>query len=1068
MNKLVTVALLALGALAPAMARAGTTGALRGAVIHSETAEPLAGVTVIATSPALQGEEATLTDDQGRYTITGLPPGSYRLRFEFAGAATDRNNVAVSVDKTITVNVELSTAAVQGEVYTIDEVAPSVDVASTTTGITVTKEFIENVPQGRSRNFEETMRVSPSATVDNYGVSISGATSPENSYVIDGLNTTDPAMGLLGSRLVLDFVEELEIKEGGYGAEYGRATGGLVNVVTKSGSNELHGTVFAFYRPGFMEASRKLVIRAGESIGSRRALGYYLNAGFEVGGPIVKDKLWFHVGYAPEIQSDRWHRDIYAREDDPDGSGPLFDRYGTAVTHKVASDAFDSLGIVHQYRLKLTHAIDDDNRHALAVNGAPSFFNGARRNDFDPNTPSISMNGDPQTFKFDDRAGNLDGIYKYAGKFNNDKLQVEAWLGYHTQKRVYEPSSDAARNQPLIVYLYPRNLKDAQSAEVGTPSECDGTLDDGSPPCVVDGYAKGGFGQGLVARRKLERFTQKAAVTHLFDFGGLHQVKYGLDFEQNVYHSTRWYTGKGFYYAREDQNAEGVEVPYFQGQEYFAGGDASTPAPELVGKTQSHNWALFLQDSWNPTPTFTLNYGLRWEAQEFYGIKVNEDLSRTQEKKFGIYDNYAPRLGAMWDFLGNGRSKLFAHWGRFYESIPLDLMDRGFAGEGMMRSYLGAELAADGYPVAGTQCHDAAGNPITKEQVTDPRAQCKNGGQYVFGGSDSFVQPGLKGQYSEETLLGVEVELLPTWVMGMTGIYRTLESVIENISIDDGNAFLVANPGQFDRNRIDDLDRQIAKETDADKRARLELLRSQVALVNDFPKARRELYGLEFKIDKKLTKAFLVRGSYLWSWTYGNYPGLYQDNTLQLDPNGTSMYDLPSLLVNRTGYLPSDRRHRIKVDGYYQANLRDFGLGVPVLATLGAAFRVTSGKPIDVVGYDPIYGTDEAFLLPRGAGGRTPWTWAGDLHVGVRYMFDQTMGAELFVDLFNVTNNQQTTEVDSRYTADTVLPIKNGTTKDLPYAVTTSGQPVRKNPSYGRPTQYQLPFSGQLGARMFF
>jgi len=279
---------------------------------------------------------------------------------------------------------------------------------------------------------------------------------------------------------------------------------------------------------------------------------------------------------------------------------------------------------------------------------------------------------------------------------------------------------------------------------------------------------------------------------------------------------------------------------------------------------------------------------------------------------------------------------------------------------------------------------------------------------------------------------------------------------------------MIANPGNFNNARLDELDREIAKEKDPVKRQRLQTFRDQASAINNFPKPQREFYGLQFQVDKKLSKNYLVRASYLASWTYGNYPGLFQDNNGQLDPNVNSMYNLPSLTVNRTGSLPNDYRHRIKVDGYYQAKLEEFGMKMPMAFTLGASGRVTSGAPIEALGSDPDYSTDEAFLLPRGKAGRLPWTWSADLHIGARYNFDKSLGAELFVDLFNVTNNQQTVQVDTTYTSDDVRPIKNGTEADLPYATNTDGQPIRKNPNFKQPTGFQAPFSGQFGARVFF
>src|SRR6185436_3590725 len=118
---------------------------------------------------------------------------------------------------------------------------------------------------GATRSFESLAEVAPGATPDRYGVSISGTTSPENQYVIDGLSVNNPAFGILGTQLPVEFVKEVNVITGGYMPEYGRATGGYLDVVTKSGGNELHGSVFSSISPGVLEGAREPVQRAGST-----------------------------------------------------------------------------------------------------------------------------------------------------------------------------------------------------------------------------------------------------------------------------------------------------------------------------------------------------------------------------------------------------------------------------------------------------------------------------------------------------------------------------------------------------------------------------------------------------------------------------------------------------------------------------------------------------------------------------------------------------------------------------------------------------------------------------------
>src|SRR5439155_1211455 len=144
---------------------------------------------------------------------------------------------------------------------------------SSSTGMNIGQDFTRRVPISRpggkgsgSRSFESVAESVPGAKNDAYGVSISGTTSPENNYVLDGTTVNNPSYGTIGTPLTLEFIKELNVISGGYMPEYGRSTGGILNVVTKSGSNEFHGGVFTYYSPGALEGARKVVIRNGQVV----------------------------------------------------------------------------------------------------------------------------------------------------------------------------------------------------------------------------------------------------------------------------------------------------------------------------------------------------------------------------------------------------------------------------------------------------------------------------------------------------------------------------------------------------------------------------------------------------------------------------------------------------------------------------------------------------------------------------------------------------------------------------------------------------------------------------------
>jgi hypothetical protein len=540
----------------------------------------------------------------------------------------------------------------------------------------------------------------------------------------------------------------------------------------------------------------------------------------------------------------------------------------------------------------------------------------------------------------------------------------------------------------------------------------------------------------------------------LAEFAGLHQLKYGIDFEQlrsNLTHGNTGPTGaKGSFSDYKDAG-------YFKSQQYAVKkrGEPTAVVDQIPSIAQTLNWGAFIGDSWNPTPNLILNFGVRWEGQDFFGVLTPEtEMSKLQlAHKFAVLDNWAPRAGAVWDFLGNGKGVVRFNYGRFFEAIRFWDRTKCKANKGDA-GYLNPNDATD------------------LAKIKNPMNQCepfKNGARdRVLGGEDSIVAPGMRGQFSDEFVLSADVEPFPSWVFGIAGIYRYMGRVIEDMSVDGGETYMFSNPGDYDINSLEGIRQRMLREKDPEARSRLQKTYNLLPRVNEFPKPVRDIWQVQFRVDKKISDHFMLLATYVVSWASGNYPGLFSANNGQLDPNLTSQFDLPQLLVNRTGYLPQDRRHRIKLSGFYKAALKDFGIDSGWFFDVGASGRVQSGSPYEALGADDIYGSNEIFMLPRGAGGRTPWTWSLDLNLGAGYNITDTVTAELFAALYNVTNNQDPVAFDDAYTYDTVKPIVGGNFSQLAHARNVENRPVKVNPNYGNAVAFQAPFSAQLGFRLKF
>jgi hypothetical protein len=232
------------------------------------------------------------------------------------------------------------------------------------------------------------------------------------------------------------------------------------------------------------------------------------------------------------------------------------------------------------------------------------------------------------------------------------------------------------------------------------------------------------------------------------------------------------------------------------------------------------------------------------------------------------------------------------------------------------------------------------------------------------------------------------------------------------------------------------------------------------------PKPRRVYDGVTLSVNKTFTDNWLLTASYTYSSFRGNYPGLFSIRGVgapQIDPNILSEYDLLSLLPNKDGPLPGDIPNSFKVDAGYV-----WEMNPRATFNFGGNIRADQGQPISYLGAHPIYGPGEAYILPRGSGGRTPWTWQLNLRGGASYKLSKDYGLGFTLDLFNVTDNREVLTVDQNYTFDSVSPVVNGKPTDLPSLRNVAGQKAAPNNNFRNATAYQLPFSARLGAKLSF
>jgi outer membrane receptor protein involved in Fe transport len=1087
-------------ALPDARAQDATTGAIKGVVRDAETKEPLYGATVVIAS-GRSAPQTVITEEDGRYRVTSLPPGDgYTVTVYFADLTVELKGIAVQVNGTVTLNIPVSmeTLVVYGD-------WSDIDTDDTKKGKRFRREDWEKMPTPGT-DFESSIGQTPGTQNDGLGVAVSGSTSLESRYIVNGLDTTGLAYGNSGTSVLNDFIEEIEVVTGGYNAEYGRSTGGIINVVTRSGSNELAGSVFAYLTPGQLTAARDRAPTQATSIDARTDLDYELDFGAEVGGPIIKDNAWYWFGFAPQLAASTTTRttkrrtDCRIRLDSGELSTPAGERCTADAIQQYqdgeedvdpttgfyiyedlderelpsSSQAYSMLG-------KLNVAATPEHQGQLSLSATPSISRGQR------------TYGYVAEQRLESRTLTADAAFKWTSKLNDNKTELEAVIGVH-QSSVQFGSRGGQRDRQALQVLYFGSLGNWARLDRGGagPAESMATRqgcadNQGGDPyafivnCPDEGVGYAIGGPGSLADDMERRTAARLAAIHRVDALGNHEIKAGVDAEDNRIAHARNFSGDVYYQNLLDRShiyatrwvqlgaddADPAEFPD-RCRDRASGADyacdhlgAGDPGTQVEGQTV--NWSAYLRDSWQIRPHFTVNAGLRYEEQR---LRYADDLQDTRDPLTGrdlgknalvLQHLWAPRVGTIYDWTREGRSKVYGHWGRFYESIPMDINDRSFGGEVRYEQHFDA----------GDQCGDADegiggadGNQCQGIPAVDE----------LLYGSGVLIAPGLKPQYLDEILLGAEYEIVEGLKLGVTYQNRRLGRVIEDVSVDGAQTYIIANPGEWSREEDRALEAQIAGTVDPDERARLQAELDQFRRINMFDKPRRDYNALQFDVTRRFNKSFYLQGSYTYQRTTGNYPGLISYDNGQVDPNISSQYDLIELLANRSGPLPQDRPHYLKLDGYYTHDLKKFGL-----ATVGARFRALSGTPVDVLGRHARYGTGETFLLPRGSIRRTDFETGLDLHAGYQRPLRYGMQLEIFADVFNVFDDQGTFSVDEDYTyLSNVNPITGGTYHDLIWAKELDDQggettsPIKRNPNFGNVATRYAPMSARFGLRLTF
>ncbi|HXQ25769.1 MAG TPA: TonB-dependent receptor [Candidatus Acidoferrales bacterium] len=679
------------------------TGRILG-IVTDQSGGVLVGATVTITDVQRGAKRTIVTDSSGQYVAPELPPGVYTVRVEVAGfKAVERPNIQLEVAKDLSVDFSLQPGEVT-QTITVTQQVPLLDTTSSALGGTLSNEQINDLPLN-GRNYQNLLQLRPAVVRYPGGgfstTSTNGLRAEDNAYVIEGLFNSEPysgqgiinGAGIVGDSatiLPIDAIQEFNLIENPP-AEYGWKPGAIVNVALKSGTNSLHGTAYAFGRDDVLDARNFFNVAPNPKITTLEQFGGTL------GGPIVKDKLFFFGSY----EGQRYHLGNTFGVTTPitASSAPL----GTDPANVIPDAIHALLGAVPAIPISLV----SQKISGCTVTGSyPNEVTTCNGKGFPTNTTGSTgvSQGFPNDARTDDALGKVDyhandrntisGMYFFGDNSgiaeDFPELQPNWRSLIHTRAQVAGGSwvwTPSARWVNEARVGYSRLYQPTMPADLNVDPNAAYGLNTGVPfGPLTGGLPRIGFGPfftglggfkwpKIQGPNTIIQFIDHVSYSH-----GIHAIKFGGEIHRDGV------TGAGFGNARGSFKFLGGNTLGGNStalEDFFAGFPAV--ASVLAGDPTFHlsNWAyaLFVQDDIRLTRKLTINLGLRYELNTV--IKEQNNLLGNFDPNVGLvqvgkqisspyngdHTNFAPRAGFAWDPWGTGKTVIRGGGGLVYEVV---------------------------------------------------------------------------------------------------------------------------------------------------------------------------------------------------------------------------------------------------------------------------------------------------------------------------------------------------------------------------------------------------------------
>ena len=957
-----------------AAAAQSTTGSLYG------NAPAAAGATVVVQSDSGLKRSANV-DANGRYTLGSLPVGRYSISLERDGQVVEkRDNVLLKVGVGTEVSFGQSASGGATNLDAVNVTAaniPKIDVTNTVSKSVITSEQLDVLPLGRSAEAIALLApgvVAGSGEFSNGSrsvLSFGGSSVTENAYYLNGFNATNPLSAMGGVSLPYGSIDQQETFMGGYGAGYGRSTGGVINQLGKRGTNEWKFGFQTTWSPDSLAESPRDIYypnhtappgfeleddtgtvagslyrsRKGDKATRTSYSGY-------VSGPLIEDRLFIHLA---------------AEKDRTEGVSTSAGEAAQQVRSHYTYDTPKFYG-------KIDWNINDSNTlEYTRVENTDRY--GSYYRDFDYDT--MSEGERTGTFANTTKLKDEFDIFKYTGYLTDDLTLSAVWGRSKESNLEFNP-------------------QDSANAYISGPTNQDPSITGGTP---VRNDQTALYTKSPDAGSK----TRGLRVDLQYRIGS-HELTAGIDnMTYQGHNEGQAMTGPGYAWIYSRIAPGSSPAPAFDIA--APGGDGYYVQKYIFSTTTSmsvEQKAYYLEDRWQVSPNVLLTLGLR--NDKF----TNYNSSAVAYVESG--DQWAPRLGASWDVFGDSSLKVFANLGRYYLALPNSVAIRGASASTYTREY---------FTYGGI---DANGNP-TDLTALGPGPVSTNNEYGVAPDPLSVAPTDLKSQYQDEFIMGFEKTLGSSWNTGAKFTYRRLQAAIddtcdsdqikaklESMGIDSSGVevpgCVIFNPGKTNTFMV--------KHADGSGYTPVQMSSSDWGYNGN--KAKRSYVAVDLFIEHPLSDKWYGRLDYTWSRNFGNTEGQVKSDIGQDDVSKTQDWDSYYLMEYAGGYLANDRRHQLKGYGAYQFNDE---------WTASATMLISSGMPKSCLGYygadgsDPI-GYESSYHYCNGQpsrpgdAGRQPWTYRLDLGVMYRPTFaDHKLAFGL--DVFNVLNQRRQLQSDPSY-----------------------------------------------------